>query len=95
MMQLPVFTYLGVENYGLFPGKPAGKGIEWNFENGLRLVAGINGLGKTTLLTMLLRVFTGRYDLTGEGAPEKHESVLPENREGASLACPRDLSLFR
>jgi hypothetical protein len=78
MIQLPVFTYLRVENYGLFPGKPAGKGIEWIFDKGLCLIAGINGLGKTTLLTMLLRVFTGPYDLTGEGAPEEYDSVLPE-----------------
>jgi energy-coupling factor transporter ATP-binding protein EcfA2 len=78
MIQLPILTYLRIEKYGLFPGAPAGKGIEWAFTKGLCLVAGINGLGKTTLITMLLRIFTGPYDLTAEGLPERLESVVPE-----------------
>lgn len=42
------------------------------------LIAGINGLGKTTLITMLLRAFTGPYDLTSEGLPQALESIIPE-----------------
>jgi hypothetical protein len=79
MITFPVLTFLRVENYGLFPGKPVGKGIEWDFKKGLCLIAGINGLGKTTLLTMLLRVFSGPFDLTGDGLPETLESVIPES----------------
>jgi len=78
MIRLPILTYLRVEKYGLFPGVPAGRGIEWTFTKGLCLVAGINGLGKTTLITMLLRIFTGPYDLTAEGLPERLESVVAE-----------------
>ena len=78
MIYLPVLTELKVSNYGLFPGEPRGSGITWSFRPGLSLIAGINGLGKTTLLTMILRSFTGPYDLTGDGEPQSLSVVLPE-----------------
>lgn len=79
MLHLPTFTYLRIEGYGLFPGMPRGKGISWHFEKGVSLIAGVNGLGKTTLLTMLLRSFTGPFDLTSDGLPAKLESIVPES----------------
>lgn len=78
MIRLPLLTKLHVENYGLFPGTKAQLGISWTFEPGLCLIAGVNGLGKTTLVTMLLRAFTGPYDLTGDGLPDQLESITPE-----------------
>ncbi len=78
MIRLPVFTELKVSNYGLFPGEPRGNGIAWPFRPGISLIAGINGLGKTTLLTMILRSFTGPYDLTGHGELESLNVILPE-----------------
>lgn len=78
MIKLPVLHHLRVENYGLFPGSPKGSGIVWDFEPGLTLIAGINGLGKTTLLTMILRAFTGPYDLTSDGVPGTLSVILPE-----------------
>ena len=77
MLRLPIFTVLRVSNYGLFPGRPPGSGLEWIFEDGVSLIAGVNGLGKTTLLTILLRCITGPFDLTGYGIPDQLESVLP------------------
>ena len=50
MVQLPVLTELKVEDYELFPGSPPGSGIAWPFAQGVTVIAGINGLGKTTLL---------------------------------------------
>lgn len=79
MTFLPVLTELKVEKYGLFPGKPHGSGIAWSFQPGISLVAGINGLGKTTLLMMLLRSFTGPYDLTGDGEIQPLNVTLPKN----------------
>ena len=70
MVHLPILTELKVNDYGLFPGSPRGSGITWRFQKGLSLIAGINGLGKTTLLTMILRSLTGPYDLTSEGASQ-------------------------
>ena len=77
MLHLPVLTELKVRNYGLFPGEPIGSGITWYFQPGLSLIAGINGLGKTTLLAMILRSFTGPYDLTSDGEPQSLSVVLP------------------
>jgi hypothetical protein len=51
--------------------------LEWSFEDGLSLIAGVNGLGKTTLITVLLRCLTGPFDLTGYGIPDQLGSVLP------------------
>ena len=79
MIHLPVLAELRAIDYGLFPGDPHGSGIAWEFEPGLSLIAGINGLGKTTLLTMILRSFTGPYDLSGDGAAQSLSVVLPEN----------------
>ena len=79
MIYLPVLTELKVTNYGLFPGEPHGSGITWSFRPGLSLFAGINGLGKTTLLMMILRSFTGSYDLTGDGVPQALGVVLPQS----------------
>ena len=67
MVCLPILKELRVTGYELFPGDPSGSGIAWSFQNGVTVVAGINGLGKTTLLMMILRSLTGRYDLTGDG----------------------------
>lgn len=78
MICFPVLTKLRITNYELFPGNPSGSGIDWSFEPGATVVAGINGLGKTTLLMMILRSFTGRYDLTGDGALPTLSVVLPQ-----------------
>ena len=79
MVHLPVLTGLRVVEYGLFPGNPPGSGIDWSFGPGATVVAGINGLGKTTLLMMVLRALTGPYDLTGDGGPQLLSVALPES----------------
>ena len=79
MVRLPVLTELRVKDYEMFPGDPPGSGLRWSFREGVTVVAGINGLGKTTLLTMILRALTGRYDLTGEGPGESLGVTLPKN----------------
>lgn len=77
MVRLPVLTELRVTDYELFPGDPPGSGIAWSFQHGVTVIAGINGLGKTTLLLMILRSFTGGYDLTGNGASQPLNVALP------------------
>lgn len=78
MIRLPVLTELVVTDYELFPGDPPGRGIAWSFDQGVTVIAGINGLGKTTLLMMILRSFTGPYDLTGTGPSQSLSVTLPE-----------------
>ena len=78
MIRLPVLTELMVTDYEFFPGNPPGSGIAWSFRQGVTVIAGINGLGKTTLLMMILRSFTGPYDLTGTGLSQSLSVTLPE-----------------
>ncbi|WP_166037909.1 AAA family ATPase [Sphingosinicella sp. YJ22] len=78
MVTIPVVTGLKISDYGLFPGDPPGSGIDQVFEPGLTIIAGINGLGKTTLLTAILRCLTGPYDLSGDGAPNQMGVSVPD-----------------
>jgi energy-coupling factor transporter ATP-binding protein EcfA2 len=63
MINLPILKELVVKSYGLFPGLPLKPGISISFKPGLTLVIGANGLGKTTLITILYRVLTGPVDI--------------------------------
>ena len=64
MINLPLFQTLDVTDYGLYPGdKEATPGLHIRFEPGLTLVLGANGLGKTTLVTMLYRLLTGPSEI--------------------------------
>ena len=64
---LPVFLRVDIDGYELFPGKD-GNGLHHVFSPGVTVVAGINGLGKTTLLNILLRILLG---------PRNPEKVTP------------------
>lgn len=71
VIRFPVFEHLSVDGYGLFPGTEATPGLHVGFEPGLTLVLGANGLGKTTLVTLLYRMCTGPYEIQrlAPGAP--------------------------
>lgn len=64
----PIIDSLKVDNYALYPGKD-NDGIDHSFLDGVNVVLGINGLGKTTLLTMMLRLIVGPSTLPGDGRP--------------------------
>jgi hypothetical protein len=78
MVVLPLLKRISILDYGLFPGRPRDPGIDFLFQKGVSLIAGINGLGKTTLLTALLRLLTGPSDLSSGGLPLQISSTLPE-----------------
>ncbi|MGE4263302.1 MAG: AAA family ATPase [Desulfovibrio sp.] len=87
MANFPIFERLDIENYELFPGGDDGKeGLHIQFLPGLLLVLGANGLGKTTLVTMLYRLLTGPYDIlainssTELGTVKLSSSPLPSQR---------------
>lgn len=67
----PVFTSLDVVDYGLYPGLAADPGLHVTFRPGLTLVVGANGLGKTTLITLIFRLLSGPYDIGAMGAGEE------------------------
>lgn len=57
-VHLPVIRRLRVNNFPLYPGL-ANQGIDLEFGDGVTVIAGINGIGKTTLLNLLLRMLLG------------------------------------
>ena len=77
MKSFPVFRLLEVKDFGLYPG-PRGRpdGLRIEFCQGLTLVVGANGLGKTTLITLLFRMLAGSYD-------------IPQLRAGGKLGFKR------
>lgn len=64
MINFPVFQRLEVTDYGLYPGTDSKLGLHIDFEPGLTLILGANGLGKTTLITMLYRALAGGWELS-------------------------------
>lgn len=63
MTSFPIFKHLTVSDYGLFPGTKRNPGLDIDFQSGLTLVLGANGLGKTTLVSLLYRLCIGTYDI--------------------------------
>ena len=65
MINLPILDSLDVSGYGLYPGDNLDTpGLHVRFDPGLTLILGGNGLGKTTLVTMLFRLLTGPFDIS-------------------------------
>ena len=65
MINFPVFERIDISGYGLFPGSEDSEGLHINFQPGLTLVLGANGLGKTTLINIIYRLLTGPFDISG------------------------------
>lgn len=64
MINFPTLKELKIEGFELYPGKNGEKNLKIDFRRqGLSLVVGANGLGKTTLINLVLRLLTGPYDL--------------------------------
>lgn len=63
MVAFPVCEELQINGYGLYPGHSKDHKLNLKLQQGLTLVLGANGLGKTTLITALFRLLTGPYDL--------------------------------
>jgi energy-coupling factor transporter ATP-binding protein EcfA2 len=63
MTAFPIFKQLRTVDYGLYPGTKRSPDLDISFDSGLTLILGANGLGKTTLVTLLYRMCTGPYEL--------------------------------
>ena len=65
MVHFPILRQLQVDNFDLFPDSDENApGPRIDFQAGLTLVVGANGLGKTTLVTMIWRRLTGPCDIS-------------------------------
>lgn len=75
----PVLRQFEVSGYLLLPGED-GTGVSHVFSDGVSVIAGINGIGKTTLLNALLRVIIGPWDVLREDPDDigstRHELVI-------------------
>lgn len=78
MIHFPVFESIEIKDFGLFPGQ-GNHTLTISFKPGVTLVLGANGLGKTTLITILYRMLTGPYELpkTSMGSELGSASLLP------------------
>jgi energy-coupling factor transporter ATP-binding protein EcfA2 len=65
MINFPIFDKLDIDGYGLYPGTKTSPGLHFDFQPGLTLIVGANGLGKTTLITIMYRLLTGPTDIPG------------------------------
>lgn len=72
LKSFPVFHLFEVHGYGLYPGQEGRReGLRIPFRPGLTLVVGANGLGKTTLITLLFRLLAGPFDIPQLGAGDE------------------------
>ncbi|AFI84677.1 AAA family ATPase [Methylophaga nitratireducenticrescens] len=74
MICFPVLRNLKIENYQLYKNEKS-DGLEHNFNGGVHLIVGINGLGKTTLLNGVYRLLVGPND-----APKGGEKTLGSSK---------------
>lgn len=86
MINFPIFERLEVTGYGLYPGTKTKPGLKIDFKPGLTLILGANGLGKTTLITMLYRMLSGGWELSRStlAAAELGGASLEAYRMGAT-----------
>jgi recombinational DNA repair ATPase RecF len=61
----PVLRELKIEGYELFETANS-SGLVHKFASGVHVIAGINGLGKTTLLNIIYRMLLGPKDMSKE-----------------------------
>lgn len=91
MIRFPVLDRVSVLHYALYVGEPDSLGLDHSFLPGVNIVVGINGLGKTTLLNILLRSLTGPFDLPGgEELGEKKRRLVPADRLWFRRRVPDD-----
>ncbi len=91
MVNFPVFESISIEGYALYPGTEGAAGLHHVFRPGVNVIVGINGLGKTTLLNILLRCLTGPTDIPqGEELGEKKRRLVPADRHWFRRRVPDD-----
>ncbi|MCG9053519.1 AAA family ATPase [Laribacter hongkongensis] len=93
-INLPVIEQLTVNNYSLYPGIDH-TGLDLSFTDGVTVIAGINGIGKTTLLTLLSRMLLGPTDprkvMRNIGRVSKRELVKLEKFDFFASRVPEVL----
>lgn len=87
-IHLPVVERLQVSSYPLYPGATK-QGLNLAFSGGVTVIAGVNGIGKTTLLNLLLRM------LLGASSPSKAATRDIGKASRRSLVNARKFAFFQ
>ncbi|WP_431261834.1 hypothetical protein ACQ859_16375 [Roseateles chitinivorans] len=91
MVNFPVLQRVRVSDYALYVGTPEQPGLDHSFVDGVNVIVGINGLGKTTLLNMLLRSLTGPTDVPAdESLGDTRRRLIPSDRAWFRKRVPDD-----
>lgn len=91
MANFPVLKRVRVTEYGLYVGTAEKPGLDHHFVDGVNVIVGINGLGKTTLLNMLLRSLSGASDVPGDDTlGDKKRRLIPVERNWFRKRVPDD-----
>lgn len=90
MINFPVFERICVRNYAMY-GTSDSPVLDHTFRTGVNVIVGINGLGKTTLLNILLRSLTGASDVPGDDElGEKKRRLVAADRHWFRRRVPDD-----
>lgn len=91
MANFPVLERVRVTDYGLYVGTTDTPGLDHHFVDGVNVIVGINGLGKTTLLNILLRSLSGASDVPGDDTlGDKKRRLIPVERNWFRKRVPDD-----
>jgi uncharacterized coiled-coil DUF342 family protein len=91
MINFPVLKRVKVSDFAMYAGTDTKPGLDHPFVPGVNVIVGINGLGKTTLLTMLLRALSGAVDVPGDdNLGDKRRRIVPVDRFWFRKRAPDD-----
>ena len=76
-INLPIFSEIEVHGYQMYPGLDGENGFRHVFTPGLHLVAGVNGLGKSTLLLMLYHGVVGPASVRNDDFGVPQPEIVP------------------
>ena len=74
---LPIYRQISIDGYQMFPGDEDNPGLSHPFDPGLHLVAGVNGLGKSTLLLALYHGVVGPASIRNDEYGVPRPDVVP------------------
>lgn len=76
-IKLPNLSEFEVRGYQMYPGHGDEQGFKHQFTPGLHLVAGVNGLGKSTLLLMLYHGIVGPASVRNDDFGVPRPEIIP------------------
>lgn len=85
LLNYPVLKHLTVEGYGLYLGEMKDNRLEIEFDAGPKLILGINGLGKSTLVAMIYRLMIGPFDLPKDNITASSTEDLRQRKKFPSF----------